>query len=479
MQVENIEQAIWNNALTQPDKIALISDGRQITYRQLWNGIVAAQQHFRQLQLSEKAVILIAASKHPGFVSAYFGAHLAGIPIAPIDPKTNSDRLSHILSKLHPVLGIGLTAPKVPLSEEPELYATFYDRENAFSEVQWPTSEEVADILFTTGTTGEPKCVPLTHRNILSAVNNINGYLQNKPTDVELLALPISHSFGLGRLRCALTNGQTLLLFGSIMGLPKIYRAFETYGVTGFCMVPSIWRMIRDTGIQRYASQLNYIELGSAFLSPDEKIELSYSFPNTRVCMHYGLTEASRSVFLDFHRNADNLAAVGKPVPGVQIAIFDEQGRKMPDGEPGEVCVAGDHVMSGYLHISNADVFYGDYFRTGDWGFLREGFLYLLGRQKELINVGGEKLNPLEIENVIKTVKGVRDCACIGVPDPDGILGEVVKAFIVRSEETLTFEDISRAITGRIETYKFPKIYEWRDAIPMTASGKIQRLKLK
>ena len=204
-------------------------------------------------------------------------------------------------------------------------------------------------------------------------------------------------------------------------------------------------------------------------------------FPNSRLCMHYGLTEASRAMFTEFHANAGNLEAVGRPASSlVEASIRDDDGNPVANGVDGEICVRGNMVTRSYFKPQdNAGSFYGDWFRTGDWGHRDdEGNFYLTGRKKELINVGGEKVSPATIEDAIRSL-GIADCACIAVPDPNGVLGEVPKAFLQKDDSQVTIEDIKQQLTQLLPPHEIPVEWEWVDSIPRTSSGKIQRLKLK
>jgi len=196
--------------------------------------------------------------------------------------------------------------------------------------------------------------------------------------------------------------------------------------------------------------------------------------------MHYGLTEASRSAFLEFHQDAAHIDSVGKASPNTDIEIFDEQRHSLPPNAEGEICVKGEHVMMGYLNHTVIDDFFDGYFRTGDWGYKdNEGYIYLKSRKKELINVGGKKVSPLEVEDELMKFAGIIDCACVGVPDPEGILGEVVKAFLVKDPQSdITFEEISSQLQCHLESYKLPVLYQWTEEIPRTLNGKIQRFLL-
>lgn len=477
--LQSIEQQIWKWGSLSPNKVAVESGKKSATYLQLCQRIIGARDYFQnQICCKRNDVLILAAGKQIEFVYAYFGAHLAGLRVIPIDAATNPTRLDFIVKQTKATLLVGFDSCEEDVKKIS--LKAFAELEGFFEIPSFPHVGQIADILFTTGTTGKPKGVPLTYANEAAAARNINEYIGNSQDDVELLALPVSHSFGLGRVRCCLSEGGTLILLGSFANVKKIYRTMEEKNVTGFTMVPASWRYLKKlTGdkLGDYANQLKYIEMGSAFFSKDEKQELASLLPHTRICMHYGLTEASRSAFMEFHEDAMFLDSVGKASPNTDIRVMDEDGRELSFRQEGEICIKGEHVTRGYLGIPIDAAFFGDYFRTGDWGYKTEnGYIYLVSRKKELINVGGKKVSPIEVEEQLRQIAGVADCACKGVPDEDGVLGEVVKAFIVKAKgANLTFDDIRQQMNGRLESYKLPVHYVWIDEIPKTQNGKIQR----
>lgn len=434
-----IEQQIELNAQRIPDKVALISGETKVTYSELWEHCCELAQSLQDDTTFYKGKrIILSAAGNIEFVYRYFGTHIAGGICVPIDPDTKPARreyIEHVISEGIPSLGM-------------------------------------ADVLFTTGTTGAPKGVVLTHQNLAAAARNINEYIGNTEDDIELLALPVSHSFGLGRLRGVLSKGGTIVLLGSFANVKRFFIAMETNHVTGFGMVPASWqflkRMSRDK-ICNYADQLHYIEIGSSFMPIEEKQLLNEWLPKTRICMHYGLTEASRSAFMEFHEYANNLSSIGKPAPNTDIQIID-----------GEICVKGEHVTQSYWNESPeriAQDFHGDYFRTGDSGWKDEnGDIYIKGRIKEMINVGGEKVSPMEVEDYLNAIPQILESACCALHDE--VMGEVVEAFVVE-KEPISDKEIMDIICPQLENYKWPKKIVRVEAIPKTSSGKIQRLQLK
>ena len=477
-----IERLIFEHAQTMPRKTALIQGTVEVSYEQLWKEIEMAASWFcHHAEWGDR--VIVSASKSIEFVYAYFGAHLAGMICVPIDPETNETRLQRIIDVAKPSLIVGELRNHgdhqvIPFEECRQ------ELENSRISInELPKEDDVADLLFTTGTTGLPKGVTLTFANQMAAAENINTFIGNTADDVEMLALPISHSFGLGRLRCIFAKGATLVMLGSFASMKKFFGEMERCHVTGFGMVPASWSYILKMSgekIGQYAGQLKYIEIGSAFMPLENKQKLMNLLPKTHICMHYGLTEASRSAFISFHDDTIHLISAGKASPNTEVAVFSEQGERLKANEDGEICVKGGHVCSDYWgmpkEVFEKDFFDG-YFRTGDWGHIDEdGYIYLVSRKKEIINVGGKKVSPIEVEEHLNEIEGIEESACVGVHDD--VLGEVVKAFCVCSRE-VDFEEVKKILFKKIETYKIPAFFEVIQELPKTQNGKLQRLKLK
>lgn len=482
MDFVSLEEKIFKWALETPNKVALIDKKISITYRGLFENIWATKTVLeKEYDLREGDKVLLAANKNVHFIYAYFAMHLIGAKVVPLDEQIETGKLNLIIQRTIPKLILGLNLENHSNCHDFDIFIEI-SSSSVPQQIAFPEFNEVADILFTTGTTGEPKGVLLTHGNIAASAKHINTFIHNDTDDVELLALPISHSFGLGRIKCVLSAGGTLVLLGSIVNMKRLFRNFEEHKITGFGMVPASWQYIQKMSGNRLADfegQLKYIELGSAYMSSKDKEAMMQLFPNTRICMHYGLTEASRSTFMEFHSDREHLGTIGKASPKVSIGIFDELGNRLDCAKEGEICIQGNHVTIGYLDYSDTNLFYNGYFRTGDIGRIdNNGYIYLKGRYKEIINVGGKKLSPVEVESKIQELNPVLESACVGIEDPKGILGEVVKAYIVKNNAVTTFEDIDNFLKSKLESYKVPVAYEWIDEIPKTKSGKIQRQKL-
>ena len=478
-----IENQIKIIASRSPDKIALICGEDVISYAQLWLRILCiAQKLLLKYGICKGDRVILSAYGCADFICTYFSIHILGGIAVPIDPDTNLNRYRYIKETTSPKCMIG-NLYKAEINGIP--FEDLATNNSSVFDYQMPNEDDVADILFTTGTTGNPKGVTLSYKNLFTAAEQINSFIGNTEDDVEILALPASHSFGLGRIRCVLSTGGTLVVLSSFANIKHFFKEMKEHNVTGFGMVPASWAFIKKFSgkyIARFANQLKYIEIGSSFMPLEEKQLLMTLLPNTRINMHYGLTEASRSAFIEFHQEKDYLTSIGRPTPGVEISLFNANGQIVALGEEGEICIKGDHVCSGYWNVSSGDFkkdFFKDFFRTGDCAVMDEnGYIYLKSRIKEMINVGGKKVSPMEVEDVINTIPGVIESACVGIPDENGILGEVIKAFVV-ADKHVTDEFILESLRQELETYKMPAKIERINEIPRTPNGKIQRIKLK
>lgn len=471
-------RAVMENTEKYSSKTAVIMNGCEITYGQLGANIKKAATVLNSIGVKAGDRIILSAHKDIEYIYLYFGAHILGVTNVIVDAESNEERLRYIESKVEPVCCFGYQSNLYPSKQFSEL--NFDESDEYRGSVDNLSESDIAEILFTTGTTGNPKGVCLSYHNIYSSATNINEYIQNTAEDVELLGLPICHSFGMGRIRCSLIKGSTIVILNGFANVRNFIKAFEEYHITGFGVVPAAWAFIRKmsgTRISKYAEQIRYIEIGSAAMPLDTKKEMLQMFPNTRICMHYGLTEASRNCFQEFH-DEEHLTSIGKPVcEKVDVRIFDESGKQLSDGEKGELCVKGNMVLTRYLEDKDSEnAFFGEYFRTGDCGYKdADGYIYLIGREKELINVGGKKVSPMEVEDAIIAL-GVGECVC--APIKDELMGELVKCYVLKDSTSLTFNQIAEALKDKLELYKQPVAYEWIDKIPMTSSGKKQRLQV-
>lgn len=471
------------HAECNPDKLAVIDGERQVSYKLLFENIQKTARVLLSMGLNKGDSIILCARKEIDFIYLYFGAHLVGITNVIIDAAAKIERVNYIADITKPKYIFGYDLDGYECRSITNIVEKFDNISSTLVDITEVNSHDIADIMFTTGTTGNPKGVCLSHANIAASASQINSFIKNDESDIEVLALPLSHSFALGRVRCTLLAGGTLVLLGSFANIKLLFDCFEKYHCSGFAITPAAWTYIKKmsgTKISRFSEQIKYIEIGSMPTTLEDKKLLFDIFRHTRICMYYGLTEASRSFFYELHDGKNYFDSIGTPVTDDVFAkIMSENGTEVSDGEQGEICIKGPHVMERYFkHEENENAFFGDFFRSGDLGYKKDGVYYLCGRKKEMINVGGNKVSPVTIEEAIMKL-GVADCACTAIPDPDGMLGEVPKAFMVKGECKLEINDIKNQLKDLLESFQIPREYEWIEKIPRTESGKVQRLLLK
>jgi long-chain acyl-CoA synthetase len=476
-------EAIFSNGIKFPDKVCLRTENYFVTYGELLWKISAAAKYFNDIEIGKRDVVILAASSGPGFIIGYLALHLLQATAIPVSPEITSARFNFINNLVKSKCAF------LPDGRYNSIDIEVLDNVKTTQNLKYPGAikgDAVADLMFTSGTTGEPKGVPLTQDNLRAAVQNINQYIGNCASDVELIPMPLSHSFGLARMRCALYVGSEIVLSQGLGRVKKIFELIEKYQVSGIGMVAPGWSYLHKISgerIGRFASQLKWIEFGSAPMEKKDKILLMRLLPNTRICMHYGLTEASRATFIEFHAEKLHLHTIGKPSPLTEIGIFDNAGARLSKNTVGEICIKGEMVINNYYKMSSSsESFVGDYFRSGDLGFIDDnGYIVLAGRKKEMINVGGRKVNPHEIELALSSLEEISEAACVAMVDPNKVSGELVLAYVVPTypEAVLTLDQIRGKIKHLLEQHMIPSAITMVSEIPKTDSGKIKRIQLK
>ncbi len=344
-----------------------------------------------------------------------------------------------------------------------------------------PSPDDVALVLHTSGSTGRPKRVPIMHKNITASTMNIVATYTLSPKDVSLCVMPLFHVHGLVASTLAtLLSGGTVVVPNKFNPL-SFWRTVRDTGATWYSAVPTIHNLLLSrAGNDRPAGAegLRFIRSCSASL-PAEMMAQMESVFGVPVLEAYGMTEASHQMSSNPQPPAARKPSSVGPGTGVKLGIMNEAGDLLPTGERGEVVIQGPNVVSGYENNpeANAKSFTNGWFRTGDQGFLdSDGYLTLTGRIKELINRGGEKIGPREIDEVLLSHPAVAEAVCFGVPHP--AWGEEVEAAIVLKEEfkdTTKESDIMAFCKERLAEFKRPKKLHITTAIPRTATGKIQR----
>ena len=347
---------------------------------------------------------------------------------------------------------------------------------------------DLAALIYTSGSTGEPKGVMSTHRNMLSAARSIIQYLENTKHDIILNVLPLSFDYGLYQVLMSVIFGGTVVLEKSFLYIHSILAKIAQENITGFPIVPTILAMLlKLQDLTKYNfDSLRYISNTGAALPVEHIRKLRALFPNVQIFSMFGLTECKRVCYLppkDIDKHPDS---VGIPMPNCEVFVVDDSGQEVKPGEVGELVIRGSNVMQGYWKApeltakfykpgnNNGEtlLYSGDYFRRDE-----EGYLYFLGRKDDMIKCKGERVSAREVENLICEIEGVIEVAVVGIPDD--ILGQAIKAFIVKDHDSVTEKDVLKFCTENLEPFAVPKYIEFVDALPKTPHAKIDKKLLK
>jgi acyl-CoA synthetase (AMP-forming)/AMP-acid ligase II len=421
-----------------------------------------------------------------------FGAALAGLPFVPVNYRLTDEQLASILGRVTPgvVVAGAETAARVPagsgLTVVPRDEILAPPSGAADTDLPWVEPDEIAVLLFTSGTTGEPKAAVLRHRHLVSYIIGSVEFLSAGEDEAQLISVPPYHIAGVSSILSSLYSGRRMLYMPGFDpdGWVETVVAEQ---VSQAMVVPTMLGRILDRidARQRDLSSLRHLSYGGGRM-PVEIIERAMKvLPDVNFVNAYGLTETSSTVSVltpadhrDAVASADpavraRLASVGRPLPSVEVEIRDPDGRALVAGERGEVCVRGEQVAGEYLGRSALT---GDgWFHTRDAGWLdAEGFLYLDGRLDDVIVRGGENLSPGEIEATLVQHPAVAEAAVVGVPDPEW--GEAVAASVVlHPGASVTEEELRQWVRDRLRSTKTPQSVQFRQEMPYNETGKLLR----
>ncbi len=339
--------------------------------------------------------------------------------------------------------------------------------------------DDVATIIYTSGTTGNPKGITLSHKNLSTNIHAIINSLSITDNDVFLCVLPFFYSFGNSILHTHLVSGATLIILNQVMYPNEILKHIEKEKCTGFAGVPTIYiSLLKKTSFNDFdLSSLRYMTQAGGPLSKTFIDQIAQKLPDVKFIIMYGQTEASARIsYLPYQHLHEKLGSVGIGVDGVTITIEDANGKICAPGDHGEICIQGENVMQGYWHNpeATAQVLINRKLHTGDMGYKdSDGFLYIVGRQTEILKISEHRVSPYEIEEVLLGHASVEECAVIGCNHSQS--GQYVKAFVVKNSSEITENQIKKFSKQFLASYKIPKKVVFVNSLPKTSSGKIKR----
>lgn len=431
-----IEDYIKLNASLYPKKMAIVCKGSQCTYAELWQQISQEAENLRH-SLGGNRIVTIRSSQSIEFLVMYFALHMCGYVVAPLERDSPDELFGQISSWLG----------------------------------RCDAPDGTADILYTTGTTGKPKGVMISHRTIIADAENLidaQGFSHNLAFVVNG---PLNHIGSLSKVYPVMMLGATLIIIEGMKDVNVFFEAMDLpYPKMATFLVPSSIRILLQFSAEKlssYRDKIDFIETGAAAITQSDMEALCQMLPNTRLYNTYASTETGIISTYNFNDGKCMAGCLGRPMKHSRIIIT----------ESGLIACQGDTLMTGYVGDAEQTnrVLRNGTIYTQDMGRIdEEGMLHLTGREDDVINVGGFKVAPTEVENVAMELPEIADCICIATKHP--VLGTALKLLVVLDNGcALDKKRIAQFIKSKIESYKVPSAYEQVEEVHRTYNGKIDR----
>jgi long-chain acyl-CoA synthetase len=488
------------------NKAAVVVEGQAHSYDELLDGALRLANGLlaRGVQRGDRVAIYM-DNTWPCVVSIY-ATLLAGGVFLMVNPQTKSDKLEfilndsgakllltdgHLAKEFLPVLARASTlagvvcSGQVPSGQGIEDFGEVVRGSQPLAAASGVIPLDLAALIYTSGSTGNPKGVMQTHQSMVFAAGSLIEYLRLGAADRILCLLPLAFDYGLYQLLMAIQLGATLVLERSFTYPAQVFARMEAQNVSVFPGVPTVYSMllsIHGRSPLCFPSVTRVTNTAAAL--PDDFVSrLRDIFPNALIYKMYGLTECKRVSYLEPELADRKPGSVGKAIPGTETYLLTPEGEPVPPGDTGILYVRGPHVMAGYwnrpdltAHMLKPGRLPGervlctqDFFRTD-----AEGFLYFVGRSDDIIKTRGEKVSPVEVENVMHGISGVREVAVVGIPDE--LLGQAIRAYVVlEAEAGLDERQLRLACASRLENFMVPKEIVLCASLPKTATGKVSK----
>jgi long-chain acyl-CoA synthetase len=508
MRVESPFVFDWvaEHAAARPDAPALLFPSGVVSYGELATRVAALAAHLDQLGVGADDRVVIALPNLPVTVAASLAVQALGATAVEVNREAGAAALSAILAETE-------ARHAIAFGRDLQLWAELVQRHRLrhLDVVEPPSAARLlallggvphavlsesgtlprasvqrtvrrrdgaASIVYTSGSTGKPRGVIQTHRNIAANTRSIVQYLRLGPDDRAMSVLPLFYCFGKSILQTHLHAGGSVF-FDHRFTFPRV--VMETLGqerCTGFYGVPLTFELIRRQVEPREIPRpaLRYLAQAGGAMHPDTVRWVREAFAPAELFVMYGQTEATaRLSYLPPSRAADKARSIGRGIPGVTLKIAGEDGKALPAGAVGEVWARGDNVTPGYFRdpAATAQILCDGWLRTGDLGYRDEdGFVFLTGRARQILKIGGHRVSAVEIEQALAGHPAVLETAVVGVGDPLG--GEAAAAFVVlRAGASVTEMDLRKYCREIMPAWKIPKGVVFVQALPRTGAGKV------
>lgn len=508
-----LQDYLINAAGKFPDKEAIIQAGSRITYREIDNGANSIARWLVEEKLHYGDRVAILSDSPPEYVMAYFGILMAGGVAVPLNTQTSTRTLeylfnhcgisflitqAHYLKYLHELSDALPTLKAVALSGRKEEgmhtfpfqcvdLTTILSEARTLSHYTAPAAARDADlaqITYTSGTTGEPKGVMLRHSHLIANTNSIIQYLHLDHNERHMVVLPFFYSFGNSILLSHFAVSASLVVHQNLVYPNVVLDLMVKEKATGFSGVPSTYAILLNrSALSSYTfPHLRYCTQAGGAMSPKLAQRLKNVLPNVDIYIMYGQTEAcARLSYLEPGDLIRKAGSIGKAIPSVRLQVLNRDGTPVQPGETGEIVAQGENIMAGYWNdpdgtkmvLTKEGLWTGDLARVDE-----EGYIYIVSRKSDMIKSGAHRIAPKEIEDIILEYEPVHEVAVLGIEDE--ILGEAIKACIVfKDGNACTKKEIQAFCRKKLPVYKVPHYIQFCEQLPKTSSGKIRKNELK
>ncbi|MBQ8249890.1 MAG: acyl--CoA ligase [Clostridia bacterium] len=479
-----ILEYIAGYADSQPDKLAVCELRRSVTYKEYWTNIRKTATALASIGIKKGDHIVIRNLQNIDFLTVFSAIQYIGAVPVPLEKNLGTDRMGEIA---------GAADAKTIINDECVEHFNFIDIKHLCKtameldeyETEFPKAQDRSMLLYTTGTTGVSKGVMIKHINDVAIAENVICGTEMKKDNVEIIPMPLNHSFAVRRYQSNMVNGSTVCLMDGVAFIGVLWKLMDKYRGTALALAPASLNMIfklSDDRLAAYKDQIDYIQLGSAPLQEHDKQRLIELLPDKRMYNLYGSTEAGCSCILNFNSPDNKNGCVGYPTVNSRVRFIDAAGNitdAATEDNPCQLLWGGDIVMEGYYNAPEmtAETLCDGYVKTNDLAYLDEkGRCILVGRIDDVINFGGNKISPGEVEDCAMDYPHISECAYSSRPDE--ITGEA-PVMLVIPKEGYTREEFEMFLSERLEGYKVPKEIITVTSLPKTFNGKLLRREVK
>ncbi|MCR4746138.1 MAG: acyl--CoA ligase [Lachnospiraceae bacterium] len=484
--MSSVLEAFRENASMNPKRLCFGDKNKSVTYEEAWKAIVNISGVLKNKGIKRQDRIILKASPKTEYLILYYAIQLAGASVCPVDKTLKSEKLQEVAWDLDS--NVIISERKISgLNKVNFTYDELMDEAVGNFECTFPESEDTVEILYTTGTTGKSKGIEMSADGNVHLAQNVVDSVKLQPDDCELVATALHHTLSVRRVCGAVYNGSSVVISDGVRYLNDFFGLMDKYNVTAITLVPAMLEQIfqkAEDKLAEYRDRIRFIQLSSAPLSENNKEKLIELLPESRLYNVYGMTESGCTLIHDFNKYRNKPNCVGRLTVNTEILFVDDNRKciETTKDNPGWMAFKGKMNMKRYFNdpdrtaevIDEAGVVY-----TNDYGYMDEdGFVYLLGRKGEVINIGGVKVSPSEIEEIANMYPDVKETACIAIKDE--IVGERLMMFVVMKENCVFEKNKFMNFLGeKTESIKVPRDYKVIDRIPRTFNGKIIRNELR